>query len=194
MRIMTLDCEYTQPSRKCIQIGAAVYDASTSACYGTLDLYVNPGEPITDYITNLTGIRDKDAINAPNILEAWKMLKEFHKKHRCFRNPLVWGSGTRNDSSALYDEYSNAVLNADDHNIDKPDSENFMGFRVIDVKTIYQSVMLFRDSQHGGGLEGSMEKLGLKFEGEPHRALTDAMNTFRLWFHLMKMFESNKKS
>jgi inhibitor of KinA sporulation pathway (predicted exonuclease) len=197
-KIMVLDCEFNQPSRKTIQIGAAIYDVRNAACYGTLDLYVNPGEPITPEITDLTGITDRDVANAPNIIEAWAELKDFHKRHKVFKNPLVWGSGVRNDSSALYDEYSHAKFvqkytSIENYLAENPEEENFMGYRVLDAKTLFQSLMLFENRGYAGGLKDCMERLGLKFEGEKHRALVDAKNTFTLWYHITRMMHDGLK-
>lgn len=190
-RIMALDCEFNQPSRKTIQIGAAVYDVRSGACHGSLEIYVNPYELITPEITELTGITDRDVERAPDIIEAWEQLKNFHKEHKCFRNPLVWGSGVRNDSLALHEEYSKAIF-LQDTNIKT--EENFMGFRVLDAKTLFQSLMLFENSGYAGGLKDAMKRLGLKFEGDPHRALTDARNTFSLWYYLTRLAHDGLKA
>jgi inhibitor of KinA sporulation pathway (predicted exonuclease) len=189
---MVLDCEFNQPSRKCIQIGAAIYDPRSAACHGSLDLYVNPGEPITPEITALTGITDRDVHSAPDIIEAWAMLKDFHKKHKAFRNPLVWGSGVRNDSSALFEEYNYEQLHHGKPN--EMDEENFMGWRVIDAKTLYVSLQLFEDGQYAGGLADSMKRMGLVFEGDKHRALTDARNTFTIWYSLTRKMHDGFKA
>lgn len=183
-KIMVLDAEFNQPSRKTIQIGAAVYDARSGACYGSLELFVNPYEKITPEITELTGITDRDVEHATDIIDAWAQLKDFHKHHKCFRNPLVWGSGVRNDSSAIHEEY-NAFRHLQDANWRT--EENFMGFRVLDAKTLYQSLMIFENSGYAGGLKDCMKRLGLKFEGDPHRALTDARNTFSIWYYLTRL-------
>jgi inhibitor of KinA sporulation pathway (predicted exonuclease) len=188
---MVLDCEFNQPSRKTIQIGAAIYDVRSGACHDHLDLYVNPYEPITPEITHLTGITDKHVEKAPDIIEAWQILKEFHKKHKCFRNPLVWGSGVRNDSSALHEEY-NAFQHLQDANWRT--EENFMGFRVVDAKTLYQSLMLFENRGYAGGLKESMKKLGLEFEGTAHNALTDARNTWKIWYYLTRLAHDGLKA
>lgn len=188
---MVLDAEFNQPSRKTIQIGAAVFNARNAALIDRLDLYVNPEEPINPFITDLTGIRDQDVQNGVSISQAYEELKLFHKKHKCFKNPMVWGSGVRNDSLAIYEEYKNSVLA--EQGPDTLVEENFMGFRVLDVKTIYQSCAIFENSQYAGGLKDSMKRLGLEFEGESHRALTDALNTFKVWYHLMRMFHDGKK-
>jgi len=189
-KIMVLDCEFNQPSRKTIQIGAAVYDVRSAACYGSLDLYVDPGEPITPEITALTGITDRDVHGAVNISEAWEQLKYFHKQHKVFKNPLVWGSGVRNDSIALYNEY----LLHGGFDKDKKDPENFMGWRVLDAKTLFQSLMLFENRGYAGGLSDCMDRVGLKFEGDKHRALTDARNTFTLWYYLTRLAHDGLKA
>lgn len=188
-KIMVMDAEYNQPSKKCIAIGAAIYDLKNGMLMASMEVIINPKEPINPVIVALTGINDSYASNGVSIIEAYQQLKAFHKRHKAFRNPLLWGSGVRNDSLAIYEEYKNAVFNTDGHGIDLPDEENFMGFRVIDAKTLYQSIMLVNDQQYAGNLEDCMERLGLKFEGEPHRALTDAKNTFTIWYHMVRKFE-----
>jgi len=128
--------------------------------------------------------------NGVSIKEAYEELRRLHRKHGAFVNPLVWGSGKRNDSLAIYEEYRVASgLPADESGMQ---TENFMGFRVIDVKTIYQSVQIFENSQYAGGLKDCMKRFGLEFEGSAHNALTDAINTFRFWYHLMRIFHDGK--
>lgn len=192
---MALDAEYNQPSRKTIQIGAAVYNARNAALIERMEIYVNPYEPISEPITQLTGIRDKDVENAPGILDAYHILMAFHQKHKCFRNPLVWGSGRRDDSSHIYDEAQEQkrVLDGKLGREFEPLPENFMGFRVLDAKTLYQSVQIFENSKHGGGLKDSMKRFGLEFEGQEHTALADAVNTFRFWYHLVRIFHDGTK-
>lgn len=192
MNVMVLDAEYNQPSRKTIQIGAAVFNARNAACIERISIYVNPFEPINPHITDLTGVRDQDVENGMSIVDAYATLKAFHAKHKCFKNPLVWGSGFRNDSQHIYHEYLEAKGLPIDSSLLQ--EENFMGFRVLDVKTIYQSVQLFENSKHGGGLKESMERFGLTFEGSSHDALNDALNTFRFWYHLMRIFHDGLKS
>lgn len=190
-RIMVLDAEYNQPSHKTIQIGAAVYDVRSAVCYGTLELYVNPGEQIAPEITDLTGITNQDVKNAPDIIEAYEELRDFHKKHKCFRNPLVWGSGVRNDSIALYADYIEELIAGE---TEEEPPENFMGYRVLDTKTLFQSLMLFENRGYAGGLSDCMKRCGLTFEGEKHRALTDARNTFKFWYYLTRLAHDGLKT
>lgn len=186
MRIMSLDCEYNQPSHKTIEIGAVVYDANTGNKVATFQSYVNPGEPIynidpvkagdCDNIVKLTGITDQMVQSAPGIKQVYEELEWFHAKHTSFRNPLVWGSGVRNDSQRIHEESGSEL-------------ENFMGYRVIDVKSIFQSIQMMKSEKIRGGLSATCERLGIGFEGRPHGAVPDAVNTFRVWFHLMKRFD-----
>lgn len=192
MNVMVLDAEYNQPSRKTIQIGAAIFNARNAACIERLMIYVNPGEPINPMITDLTGVRDQDVENGMSIVDAYEELKRFHAKHKCFRNPLVWGSGVRNDSQHIYNEYLQGKGLGEDNSLTT--EENFMGFRVLDVKTIYQSVQIFENSKHGGGLKESMKRFGIEFEGDDHDALNDAINTFRFWYHLVRIFHDGTKA
>lgn len=176
MKIMVIDAEYNQPSKKCIQIGAAIYDAKSGQLVSKFETYVNPNEPISQHIVELTGIYDRDVVNAPDIKEAFQMLKDFQNSQKVFRNPIVWGSGERNDSQALYEESGDT-------------EENFMGYRVLDAKSIYQSIQVARDKQFAGSLEKiCVEVLKIGFEGRKHSALADAMNTFRVWHYLVSRF------
>lgn len=181
MNILSIDAEYNQPSQKTIQIGAAAFAARTGQLMGKIEIFVNPGEPITQYITDLTGITDKDVKNAPSIQEAYRILEEFHKQHKCFKNPLVWGSGTRNDSQMIHTE---ANLKDSEGNL----VPNFMGYRVLDVKSLFQTMQIFHNKTVRGGLENVCQRLGIGFEGRAHTALADAMNTFRVWHFLAKQF------
>lgn len=183
MNIMSLDCEFNQPSQKTIQIGAAAYKVKTGELLGSFETKVCPGEILLPEIVQLTGITDCDVMNAPDIKKAFAELKDFHRQHKCFKNPIVWGSGVRNDSSLLYDEAQ----------VIEP---NFMGFRVIDAKTLYQSYQLIHQGTIRGGLEAACSELGLTFAGKPHDALADAMNTFTIWKFLSEFFlrGSNAKS
>jgi DNA polymerase-3 subunit epsilon/DNA polymerase-3 subunit alpha (Gram-positive type) len=186
MNVLVLDCEYNQPSGKTIQIGAAAFKASTGELLGTFETFVNPGEVINPEIVDLTGITDEDVINAPSIKEAYKMLESFKKKHKCFMNPIVWGSGSRNDSNIIW-------MEAYPTQADRIANPNFMGHRVIDAKVLYQSLQVYRNKTIKAGLQTACEKLGITFEGRAHTALSDAINTFKVWFELTKMLDRGEK-
>lgn len=190
MNILSLDCEYNQPSGKTIQIGAAVFSARTGKIIETFETYVNPNEPIGNVepydIVSLTGITDRDVAFAPTIQDAFKQLEYLHRKHKCFKNPIVWGAGTRNDSQHIYEE---AGLKGPDGKL----LPNFMGYRVIDVKGIFQSVQIFHNKTVRGGLKKTCETTKIGFEGRAHTALADAINTFRMWHFLVRQFPDGYK-
>jgi len=181
MNVFSLDCEFNQPSQKTIEIGAAAYKALTGELIETFHTYVNPGEPISqteeNNIIKLTGVTDELVKDAPKILEAYLMLKEFRLKHKCFRNPIVWGSGERNDSSHLWHESG-------------IQEENFMGYRVIDAKVLCQSQAIVQNKTIKGGLETYCNRFGIGFEGKPHGALADAINTFRIWHFMVQKLKT----
>lgn len=176
INVMALDIEMNQPSKKIIQIGAAAFEARSGLLLEKISLYINPQEKIEPFITKLTGITDQDVSNGLSIIEGYEELRNFHKKHKCFRNPLVWGSGLRNDAQAIFEQT-------------QMEGENFMGFRVLDVKTIFQSIKIYNNGAFGTSLEETCRKLGIGFEGSAHDATNDAVNTFRVWHALMKRFD-----
>lgn len=193
MNLMSIDCEFNQPSGKTIQIGAAIFNAHTGELIDKMEIYVDPGEPINNGMypdgyradmdmTKLTGIADADVSGALKIREAYLVLKNFKEKRKAFKNPLVWGSGERNDSDALWKE----AYPTSDERYENP---NFMGHRVIDAKGLFQSIQIYYNKSVSGGLESICNKrLKIGFEGDPHRALNDAINTFRVWHAIVKKF------
>jgi inhibitor of KinA sporulation pathway (predicted exonuclease) len=186
MRVMSIDAEYNQPSKRLIQVAAVVFDVESAELLESFEAYVNPREPISDHIKELTGISYLDVCNAPDFQLTFSKLKEIHKKYKCFKNPLVWGSGETNDSFKIYDHmYPTQEL--------KDANPNFMGYRVIDVKSIYQSIQIYNNKSFSGSLEDVCRKLKIGFEGDPHRALPDAINTFRVWKALVEKFPGGFK-
>lgn len=178
MRLLSIDLELNQPSQKIIQIGACALDLKTGKINDQLSIFVNPMEKIAPEITVLTGITQDDVDhNGYSVLEAYFLLKKFAHKNKVFKNPIVWGSGAWSDSSHLYKEAS-------------PGESNFMGHRVIDVKTIYQSIRLRNWQKTKGGLETAMREMGLMFEGKPHNALCDAINTAKFWFYITEKLKN----
>lgn len=187
MNIMSLDLELNQLDRKnpkIIQVGAAVYKVKDGELLGTFMVYVDPKESIIQEITNLTGIKDSDVEGAISVTDAYFRLKEFAKSHKAFKNSLVWGSGVRNDSSSLHQEA-------------KVEEDNFMGFRVLDAKTLYQSLQIMNNDTVRGGLKKACDTYQIGWDdrfGPEHRALADAHNTFRIWHFMTKKFQKGFKN
>lgn len=179
MRLLSLDLELAQPSQKVIQIGACVISVVDGKIIDTFMVYVNPYEKLSEEIISLTGITQaKVDVDGYPVQEAYYLLKKFAMKNKASKNSLVWGSGAYNDSQHLYKEA-------------KVEEKNFLGHRVLDVKTIYQSMRIRQGKTTKGGLLTSMEECGLKFEGRHHDGLADAINTAKFWYYLTNNFKTS---
>lgn len=172
-KYLALDLELNQPSGKIIQVGVAIGSAADKGKYITKKWYIDPKEPIQEFITGLTGITDRDIRS-----ESWshthvaEELGALIKQHNCFINPVTWGGG---DSVELLAEFCK-------NGADFP----HFGRRWIDVKTYTTMLQISRGKSLGGGLASAMGAYKLQFQGQAHRADIDADNTLRLFFHLIE--------
>jgi len=173
-KFLALDLELNQPSGKIIQVGVAIGDKNTRfEDYVVRKWYINPQEPISEFITDLTGITDSD-IRAEAYSHEYvaRELSELIREHKVFVNPVTWGGG---DSVELLAEFCK-------NHADFP----HFGRRWIDVKTWYTYLMLTRAKQPSGGLASAMGYFKLHFKGKAHRADVDAANTLALFFKLLE--------
>ena len=159
---------------KIIEIGVAIGSPIRPDEIVSCNWYLDPQEPITPFITKLTGIDDETIKNySTEHKYVAQELGELIKTYNCFTNPITWGQG---DAQELKDEFK-------ERNIDFP----FFGYRIFDVKTLYVFNQMVRGRSVSGGLRKAMNIYGLKFEGEPHRAKNDAYNTLKLFFYFLNM-------
>jgi len=164
-RVWTFDLEANQPSGKIIQIGGCIGRIDTGEMIEEFNWYINPGEPISPYITELTGITQATIdVNGVSVNTAVAALEPLLQNRSCMRMPVVWGAG---DLSALQKE------------ITVPSSLKEL-HRTLDIKVIHQMRMLAQSKSIRGGLAKALEINGLTFEGSEHNAVADAINTFRL--------------
>lgn len=158
---------------KIIQVGVAIGSPVSSNPIRTFSWYLNPEEPITPFISNLTGITDEiiqeKAVSHQTLAEE---LGALLKVNNCFVNPIVWGQG---DASELKSEFQ-------ERNIDFP----FFGRRIFDVKTLYVFQQMVEGKSPSGGLRKSMISYDLDFVGQSHNAEYDALNTLRFFFYFIK--------
>ena len=160
-----------------IQVGIAIASPIRPEDIQTYSWYLNPEEPISPFITKLTGITDEiiqeKSVDHKTVAQE---LGELIKVNNCFVNPICWGgSGFSSDASELKDEFR-------ERNINFP----FFGRRILDVKTIFVYKQIAAGKSPAGGLRKSMASYGLDFIGPAHNAEYDALNTLRFFFHLMK--------
>ena len=172
-KFLALDLELNQPSSKIIQVGVAIGDKHTRfEDYVVRKWYIDPQEPINEFINDLTGITDSDIrANAYSHEHVARELSELIREHKVFVNPVTWGGG---DSVELLAEFCK-------NHADFP----HFGRRWIDVKTWYTYVMLTRGKAASGGLASAMGYFKMHFKGQAHRADVDAANTLALFFKLL---------
>ena len=172
-KYLALDLELNQPSGKIIQVGIAIGNANTQPNnYFTRKWYIDPKEPIDQFIIDLTGITDSDIrANCVSHETVARELGELIKEHNCFMNPVTWGGG---DSTELLQEFSKHCVEF-----------HHFGRRWIDVKTWYILKMLAQGKEPKGGLASAMGRFKLHFKGDAHRADVDAANTLELFFKIL---------
>jgi inhibitor of KinA sporulation pathway (predicted exonuclease) len=174
MRFTTIDLEMAQPSNKIIQIGACIGTVPTGEILGSISCFVKIDEPLTPYITNLTGITDGMLTEqGTSLLEAFAKVMEMHRKFKGHKSVIQWGCG---DVYLLKKDLFAAGLSP---------KEWKWGYRHFDAKTLYQARCLARGVTMKGGLSPAMENMGLQFEGTQHNAMADAQNTFKLFCKLI---------
>ena len=163
------------PNPKIIQVGVAIgsWDHFSGDAIITKKWYLNPNEPIYPFITELTGITDED-VQTKSVSHA-QLAEELYvlcQEHHVYKNFITWGQG----------DYAELKAEFDARNI----PFKFGGHRIIDVKTFYTLHMLAKNKMPNGGLSSGLNEFKLKFQGTPHRADEDALNTLRLFFAIIE--------
>lgn len=177
INLLSLDLENNQPSGSIIQVGCVVGNLATGKILEEYSAYINIGEAIDPFITNLTGIKQEDVDNGISLFTAYEKLKELHIKHGC-RNRgcvLTWGIG---DMRCLRES-----LHLDEEAF-------YFGRRFIDVKTVFISYQWANDLKHQAGLAKALTKVGLCFDGKKHDGKADAKNTFIIFRELLRRIKN----
>ena len=176
IKLVQIDDEFNQPSGKLIEVGAVVF-LPDGKLLDAASWLVDPKEPISEEITQLTSINGNDILmNSISHSEAATKVSQLKAKWSANPIPIVWGAGKSNDIRRIYDGSG----------VQSPFAE-----RIIDVKGIYQ---MLANSQNAGmrqkvGLESAIKNVGLQWDytyGPPHRALADQLNTAKMYQFLSK--------
>jgi len=176
MNFTSIDLELDQPSNRIIQLGAVIGNMNTGEILEKVSYIIKYPDKLNPFIVTLTGITDElIATEGIDLHDAYLQLKELHKKHNCYMNPITWGGG---DSAEL-----KAELETDPRFIP---TEWCFGRRWIDCKTVFLTLAFGAELKTQSGLAKSMVRSGLRFNGRKHWATDDALNTFILYRHLVK--------
>lgn len=178
--ILSLDLEMMQPSKNIIQIGACIFDLQKCEVVETFNRYVNPYEPISEYIEKLTGISDHTVQEqGVPLKQAFLDLVGWSSKFDRLYQVVTWGGG---DMPTLREQIEK---------LDEPINLGWpFGRRELDVKTIHQFIQVTRGEKPASGLAKSMTRYGLKFTGTKHDAVFDAINTAILAAHFYQSMQS----
>jgi inhibitor of KinA sporulation pathway (predicted exonuclease) len=176
IKYCSLDLELNNKSDgtvpKIIQVGCALASPLRPNDIKTYSWYVNPQEPLVQFITELTGITEEViATQSVPLSQVAEELGNILTQEKPFVNPITWGG---NDAAELLQEFR-------DGGIDFP----FFGRRILDVKTLFVYLEQVNGRSPSGGLRSAMGKYKCPFIGTPHRADVDAYNTLRFYFALV---------
>ncbi len=173
MKVLSLDLEMMQPSENIIQIGACIGILETGEVIDKFSQLVNPGEPLSEFITTLTGITDAAiAESGVSLIEAHERFRKWLGPHSDrFLNAYTWGGG---DSMELKRQLERTGI---------PFTWP-LGRRWFDVKTLFQFRQKMIGAKPQAGLAKALIKLGRAFKGRKHNALDDSINTFYVAHHL----------
>ena len=184
-KFLAIDLELNQPSNKIIQVGVAIGSADQNPKdYIVKKWYIDPGEKIDKFITDLTGITNRDiksyCVSHDTVA---RELTELIVEHQPWLNAIVWGY---DDAGVLRKEFEQRSV-----------PFKHLGGRWIDLKTIHNFLAFSTDSDPRGDLKTAMSRFDCWFDGEQHRADADAKNTLKFFFHLLhqqhKMFDLIEK-
>lgn len=170
MNVLTIDLEMNKPGQSIIQIGYTINNAKTGKMLKARSLFVNPNETIDPFITELTGISQQmvDTLGVP-LMDAYTTMVKDIRDWQTSPFVLQWGL----DHCELREQLK---LDWCDYVFER---------RSIDVKGLYQAYAMSRpQGKTVAGLSKALAILGLEFEGRPHDALNDAVNTFRAFREL----------
>lgn len=170
MKIIVVDLELTCWSDKpvgfdrlseIIEIGAVRLDLSTGQILDSWQSLVRPVQHpnLSDYCQELTGITQADLKGKPRFREAYAHFVNF-----CGGKHLSILAGWGTDNMSL-----EHACHSTQTNLRHP-------VAYWNVSHMYSA----RHNAHSTSLTKALKHMNLPFEGQPHRALPDAMNTARL--------------
>lgn len=170
----------SNPTTEIIQIGACIADCETKQIIDSFTVFVKPTmQPLSEYITGLTGITQQQVDDGVTLLEAYRALASWislHKDERLNYSVVTWGGGDAEYLKTQLDHYYAGALGE----IAWPFAKTH-----FDVKKIYQTYRMANGKTMPSGLAKSLTKMGLRFQGKIHNAQSDSENTAYMLFALL---------
>ncbi len=158
----TNDGSFPSEEMEIIEIGAVRQHALTLEMEDAFQTFVRPVRhpQLTEFCRQLTSISQHDVDAAPLFPQALQTFRDWFSGYDiCFAS---WGAYDR--KQFLQDcEY---------HGVEYPFPPEH-----LNVKAAFSEL---RNTRHRYGLGQAMKKLGLRFDGTPHRGIDDARNIARL--------------
>jgi len=179
---IALDLELEQPSGEILSVGVAASAASSvSSVISARNFYITPSQPVSEYIQNLTGLKDSDFDFNKSRAECFQEVREWLDEQfqraqslnaRIHREFVVWGSG---DVTRLSDEF---VYN----------TKKMSVRRGLDVKAIACYKYFEQRGRMPSGSLGLLSALSvwdIPEYGVAHNSEADAINTLKLFGHFV---------
>lgn len=160
--------ESSQNTSEIIQIGAVKVDLKRAVIHQVFDALVRPkqSKKLSKYCTDLTGLSNEEVFKSEYFEQVYPKFVEFCGSK--YNNTLVaWGA---------YDE----------RKIKEACSLNNLDYKL--PQHYINASLLFMEHQglrKKVGLQKALEKIGYTFIGKPHDGLSDAINTARIFTHLL---------
>lgn len=178
---IALDLELEQPktrkqtedsmldTERIIQVGYVFFDDNTGDVVDQSSDYIHiPNLRLSKFIKELTGVTDDDIASGISLERSINVLHEKAVLHGADRKILTWGGG---DQESIRSELPTNYLWK-------------FGRSALNVKHLYQVYREANGENPSSGLKKSLRGMGLSFEGRAHDALTDALNTARIFIEL----------
>lgn len=180
--LISLDIEMEQPisnpqtpdsliyEQEIIQVGFCV--SSPQGEFLESGLYnIHKEYKLSNFIKTLTGISDKDLACGISLDETYLKLCQTRERHNAYRKLLTWGQG---DQQQIQKELGVFVPWQ-------------FGHSSFNVKHLYQFYAEHNGLNPSGGLKKVCSRLGIKFEGRAHNALTDSIMTAKVYLKLCEL-------
>lgn len=151
-----------------IQVGWCILDPEGNILESHCQT-INIGVNISQFIQNLTGIKNEDIASGTTLETVYLDVKDAIAKYDCSRIPVQWGGG---DYECLCKEV--------------PAFRSIFGRSSLNVKHMYQVWAEVNGINSSGGLAKSLNRVGIGWGGgSKHNAEADAINTARM-FHKLR--------